>query len=467
LKKKHVSRKVVLLLTILIGSFLVTSQPYLHLLPFSLIPGPEGVDMYFYGVQFGGSTKIYQASTMDPLPTDTDGIQFQWRSTQTHSASITRDKAGGEPLGGFYWSGPWWYYDHDKALLRTENKRVALLTADPTGYGSATTKIECYVQKWSSGNQVFWRKYVAYVIPADITLDLSISEGCYQWKNVKLWYALDDIVWINAFKTQPLEDPNPPQGAALNAYNFRSAFPLIAWVGGYTPWQWYDKASDTWKNNPPSTAADKHADLDPSYEGRVIDLYTQPGQRYELLLSSDMVSNPNLLQAAVESALPDPRFSRTAYLYITLNDLGAYIDPEAQFSLSYNAWSPVVHYRIRTLWVVYGEFVYAWTKEEEAKQEYQYENRSSRQETVFDVWDQLKYMTGIDVKGFMAWANSPFGMLILGIVSAIIIFVVLMVVLAVTGILGPLLMARRSRGTHALPLPPWPPSHLSYRYGVI
>lgn len=428
------------MIALLIVIFLFTSQPFLHLLPFALIPGPEGVDMYFYGVQFKDSTKIYKASSMDTLPQDTDGLDFTWGTTQTHLVTMSREKAGGEPLGGFYWNGPWWWYDHDKGRLRSEHKRVALMTEDPVGYGSRITKLEYYVQKWTEGDKVYWKKYVAYVIPADITLELSVSEGCYNWEDLKLWYVLDNIVWINAFTSQQLEDPNPPEGAVLNAYDFRGAFPVIAWVGGYTPWQWYDKASDTWKSSPPTTAAEKHADLDPSYRGRVIDLYTQPGQRYELLLSADVVSNPDLLHQAVAGGLPDPRFSRNAYFYITLNQLGTYIDPEAQYSLSYTAWYPVVHYRIRTLWVVYGEYVYAWTTEQEQQHQYEFENRTSREEPVWDFWDQLKYMTGIDVKGFLAWANSPFGMLIMGLLSAAIFFLIILAVLAWSGALGPILM---------------------------
>jgi hypothetical protein len=462
-KRKHEGTYLFLLLVLLI-SFLFVSQPFLRLLPFSLLPGPEGVDMYFYGVQFPGSTRIYRASSMDTLPQDeSDGMQFKWGTTQTHVVTISRDKASGEPLGGFFWNGPWWWYDHDTGRLRSEHERAALMTDDPLGYGSRITRLEYYVQKWTENNTVYWRKYVAYVIPADITLEISVSEGLYNWEGLKLWYVLDNIVWVNAFTSQPLEDPNPPEGAILSAYEFRGAFPIIAWVGGYTPWQWYDEANDVWKENPPSTAALKHTDLDPSYEGRVIDLYTEPGQRYDLLLSADVISDPSLLQQAVAEGLPDPRFSRHAYFYITLNTLGPYVDPEAMYAWSYTAWYPVVHYRIRTLWVVYGEFVYAWTTEEEQKHQYEFENRTSTQETVWDFWESFRMFTGIDVKGFLAWLNSPAGIFTAMILSAVIIFMIILVLLAYSGALGPIIMYLISRRRALRLKTGLGPPHFSFR----
>ena len=422
----------VTILLILLAYLLFKSALPLTMMDGMLIPGPEGVDMYFYGIQFSGSTQIYKASSMDELPDPGDGSKYTWGSTQTHAVTIKKLKALGEPFGGFYWNGPWWWYEHDLGTLRSEHERPALMMDDPIGYGSRTTVLEFYVQKWTSGEYEYWKKYVVYIVPADITLEISVSEGLYNWKDIKLWYVLDNVVWANAFANR-MPDPNPPEGAILNAYNYRGAFPLIAWVGGYTPWQWYEPTSNTWKSNPPDSKAEKHTDLDPSYDGRIIDLYTKPGQRYELLLTADIISNQELLKEAVAKALPDPRFSRTAYFYITINKLGAYVQPEMKFAQRYVTWYPVVHYRIRTIWAVYGEYVYMWTKKEAERNEYQFQNRTSQQEETWDLWDQLKNMTGIDFEAIASWfanaLSSPWMWLGLGLFGLLAIAVVVVIVM--------------------------------------
>ena len=442
----------IILLTYLL--YRAPSLPFLSTGGGMLIPGPEGIDMYFYGIQFPDSTQIYKSSSMDELPDPGDGSKFTWGSTQTHAVTIKKSKAPGEPWGGFLLNGPWWWYDHDQGILRSEHERPALMMDDPIGYGSRTTILEFYVQKWTEteGNAEYeyWKKYVVYIVPADITLELSVSEGVYNWKDIKLWYVLDNVLWANAFTEKMMVDPNPPQGAFLNAYNYRGAFPLIAWVGGYTPWQWYDEATDTWKENPPDTKAEKHTSLDPSYEGRIIDLYTAPGQRYELLLTADMVSNQELLEEAVAKALPDPRFSRTAYFYITINRLGAYVQPEMQFAQRYTTWYPVVHYRIRTIWAVYGEYVYMWTKEEAEKNEYQYQNRTSQQEVTWDFWDYLENLTGINFDAIASWFKSPLGILTLALIGFAVFFLIVVGILAVTGALPATIIALSSRRRRAI-----------------
>lgn len=418
---------IILLLAVLMASPLLLPR-------LSVIPGPEGADMYFYGVQFGSDQTIFKRESLDPLPVPKDWknvdqpeSEYKWRTTQTHATTIEKtQKQYGEPTGGYYWQGPFWWYEYGKSILRTEHSRLAFpMTPSPLGYGSQTTDISFYTRKWTEGNIEYWEHIACSVIPIDITLEISIaassSSGPFTWNDVKLWYVLDSINWLNAY----VEDPNPPTNGTLSTYNYRGAYPLIAWVGGYTPWQWYDPDSRTWKEQVPTESAKFKTDLDPSYKGRIIDLYTTPGQKQDVIYASDVVNDEALMNTVARTVgkLPDPRFAYTAYMYLTLNSFGAYVNPESHYSSSYTEWYPVVHYRIRTLWAVYGEYVYSWTEEEADKYEYEFEERSSSKREVWVApWEQIG-------RGIGAWFSNPFNS-IMSLLLGSLIFILLLAIFA-------------------------------------
>jgi hypothetical protein len=117
--------------------------------------------------------------------------------------------------------------------------------------------------------------------------------------------------------------------------------------------------------------------------------------------------------------LPDPRFAQTVYFPITLINYGA-LKREGGWWVTYwhKEYYPTSYLRVRALYAIYGEWVYAWTQEEAEKQGYQWENRSSIISGSQSWWD--KFLGGLG-----SWFTNPLTQfwLIFVIIAAVIIVV--------------------------------------------
>jgi hypothetical protein len=354
--KKLVGLILALLILVYLAS--VGKLPAPSLPKFQLTPGPEGVRAIVYGVQFGSGSPVLVASNLDPLPPG-----YSWGSTQSTVMTLQHLKQAGEPAGGFLVNGPGWWYENDQATLRVEVQRP-FLQDDPIGLSSQTLSYYRYTRV--SDTEVKIEKVVARVIPADFILQLSAEPpGVYTWRDTRIWLALDTVTWMNAYASSPPPDPNPLTNESVKfiGASYRGAFPVIAWVGEYKDWVFKDDKGN-YRSNPPDDNAVSFVQVDPSLAGRFIDLYKTPNQKYDLVLAADVARNPGLLSQALSPGwLPDPRFAETVYTYWTLNSFGAYVQPTGLWG-SYSSstiWYPALYYRIRVVYVVYGEYVYLWT----------------------------------------------------------------------------------------------------------
>lgn len=417
-KKRKIIVIVLALVIILLGP---------QLLNLLLVPGPEGVRAVNYGLQFGSRGDVKLASQLNSLPEN-----FEWGSTQPSVMSLKHIEVDRpelhEPSGGFFVNGPGWWYDHGSGEVRSEVQRP-MLRDDPIGLPPQTLTYYKYVQLDNETVEI--RKIVVEIVPADFVLQPSIlPTGVYTFEDIRLWYALDTVVWMNAYAKSPPPDPDPPTNDTVKylSSNYRGAFPIIGWIEEYEDWTWKDNQGNE-RHLAPDSHATKFVQLDPSLEGRFIDLYTTPDKTYDLMFSADVAKNPSLLQKALEPTwLPDPRFSETVFFYINMIKFGAYVKPTGiggTYS-SYKIWYPSVFYRLRVVYAVYGEYVYLWTTETAEEVGYEEEDWEVREPTEEEYVDPI---TGF-FRAVGKWLSSPWTWLGLGtfglLAVGIIVFVILL-----------------------------------------
>jgi len=222
--------------------------------------------------------------------------------------------------------------------------------------------------------------------------------------------------------------------------NYRGAFPIIAWIGQYKSWV-FTKDDGTAKSSPPEDAAVGYVNLEPDLSGRFIDLYTSPGSKYSLLLTADVVRNPDLVaQALTPNALPDPRFAETVYFKIRLAKFGAYVKDEGNHYWSYSTWYPSVYYRLRVVYAIYGEYVYLWTAKSAEEVGYTpdtWELRETKKEEYLDPITWFFRAAG-------AWLSNPVNQL--WVLLIIIVIVIIVISIASPGIWALLLQRKSGRG---------------------
>lgn len=401
---------------ILIAFILLAFSPSLMNI---LVPGPEGVRTLNYGVQFQ-SGSVCKAASMDTLPSG-----FAWVSNQPSSMIIEHKKGSGEPGLGM-WQDISWYYENDAGKVRSEVQRASL-TADPLAGSTKTLQYYRYTQV--SDTQVKIEKVVLTLVPAEFVIQISAvpGAGVYTWKNVNLWYAMDTVVWLNSYANSPPQDPEPLTNdtTKLSSASYRGAFPIYAWIDKYKDWVWTD-ANGNSRSNPPDSNAISFVQLDPSLQGRTIDLYTAPTQKYQLVLSSDILQNKQLLQDALKpNKLPDPRFAQTVYFYITLTNFGCYVKPTGALGgySSHEDWYPSVYYKVRVVYALWGEYVYLWTKSAAQQVGYEpgeWENRSSSVEYHESPFSAL-------MKGIGQWFNQNAFWIWLVVGLAVVVFILIIV----------------------------------------
>jgi hypothetical protein len=401
---EYLKEKKKVLIVILIAIVLFLYHPYLM----SLVPGPEGVRALNYGVQFSAYGNILKASQLESLPSN-----FVWGSTDPSIMSIKHIRDAQEPLIALE---PSWYYDHDNGEVRSEVQRP-ILQDDPLGIQTQTIE---YYKNVLIGDKVETHIVVAKVIPADFVIQISSvpGAGLYTFKDINLWYALDSVVWQNAYPAD--SNPLTNYGAKKTEEKLRGAYPIVAWIQKYQDWVW--KKDSTYSSNPPDSMAVGFCQLDPSLEGRFIDLYTSPSSKYDLLLSIDIARNPDLLKENIKDKILPAGFSPTVFFRIRLVKFGAYVKPQftvAGVYISPEYWYPSVYYRLRVVYVVAGEYVYLWDKANAEKLGYT-ENtwtiRTSHKEEPYPNWiDAI-------IKFFSSLAIG------VGNIMAIIIFIIFILI---------------------------------------
>jgi len=473
--KKNGKTVLVLLLVLCVAVFLV-SQPGL-LRTLNLVPGPEGIDCTLYSTVANGGIKVNDG----PATTLTNGvgshsvlgtvnpndwiaykdydyvdmfgthypqrIGYQWMRPDVKTAvvkGLVIDRNRGDVVAGV----------NLQVRIQRPTMQDVNTHGDPTGRNP--TQIDWYSfqkDKTTSGNTVTWKHYECYVVPVDFVIELTIRPLGDRWvgdfQDFDLWLVLDTVTWLNAFTSDQMALlKEQPGNATLTAYNFRGAFPIWAWVGQWDPWVVSGRDGDSDKFYDPSDLSGEeigelqtHLQVQPSFGGSEVSLYTEPGYLYERLFAEDVIKNPEMLKQMIETSipgLPDPRFAQTVYFPLTLVNFGAL---KRTGGVSIWAWDkeyyPTAYMRIRALYAIYGEWIYAWTQAEADKQGYKWENNTSIITGSQSLWD--KFFGGLG-----AWFANPFNQLWL--IFIIIVVVVIVVSIASPGVWTALASRKRGNG---------------------
>jgi hypothetical protein len=451
--KKNSKTILVLLLVLCVVVFLISQPGLLRML--NLIPGPEGVDCTLYSAVANGGIKVNDG----PVTTLTDGVGIHrilgtvnpndWIAYKDYDyVDIFRTHY--PQRIGYQWERPSVKTPVIKGLIVDRNTgdvvagvnlqvRISQpsmsdvnIHGDPTGRNP--TQIDWYSfqkDKTQSEDTITWKHYECYVVPVDFVIELTIRPLGDKWvgdfQSFDLWLVLDTVAWLNAFsadQTALLKEQAP--NATITSYDFRGAFPIWAWVGAWDPWVVSGRDGNPDKFYDPADLAPEeigelqtHLQVQPSFGGSPIELYTSPGYIYTRLFAEDIIKNPDLLKQMIASSipgLPDPRFAQTVYFPLTLINFGAL---KRTGGIWITAWDkeyyPTAYMRVRALYAVYGEWIYLWTQEEADKYGYKWENNTSIITGSQSMWD--KFFGGLG-----SWfANNQMWVLLIIIVIVVIV----------------------------------------------
>lgn len=430
-----------------------------HLLGLQTIPGPEGVHCTLYSAVANGAIRV-EGETKGL--TDGVGIHRVLGTVNPNDWIAWQDYDYVDIFGthypqriGYQWMRPDLKTPVIKGLVvdRNTGDVVAGINlqvrieqpsmqdvnthGDPTGRNP--TQIDWYSfqkDKTQTGDTVTWKHYEAYVVPVDFKIELTIRPLGDKWvgdfEDFDLWLVLDTVAWLNAFTADQmalLKEQLP--NATITAYNFKGAFPIWAWVGQWDPWVVSGRDGNPDKFYDPSDLSGEeigelqtHLQVQPSFGGSEVSLYTEPGYIYERLFAEDIIKNPEMLKQMIDSSipgLPDPRFAQTVYFPITLVNFGAL---KRTGGVWITAWDkeyyPTAYMRVRALYAIYGEWTYLWTQEEADKQGYEWEDNTAIITGSQSMWD--KFLGGLG-----EWLTSPWTYLWTLIISGALILVTLIV----------------------------------------
>lgn len=432
----------VLLVAVLLSFILMAPS----LMRMAIIPGPEGINLKFYGAQFGDYSntlwKLGEISNNQILESQAAEESFWavgmfWETINSDvkikctfpspSNTVFRRDIHTKVTSWPITSDADYY-----STLQIERERPTVsqvnIHGDPLGETEGPSQvryIEYYTPRITEGNQISFTKYCIHVIPVDFVVQMSVR-GSKEvgWSDTHLWFMLQTTVWRTAFtesqvaQIQEWLDRDPPENATLSAYDYRGGFPIWAWIGEWDPLVWYDEEER--ETQPPQEALD-NVRFTPSLEGREIDLYTTASYEYSLDLEAKQnVADPDRLEDILIgeiAALPDPDFATTVYFPIYLEKFYPYYETGPWWDPWEAQWYPTTYMRVRLMYAIYGEFNYLWTEEEAEDQDYEWETRYSTYKYQEGPWEFLHSLG--------SWMVSPSGIITTLMVLAAIVLIAL------------------------------------------
>lgn len=406
--------------------------------PNALIPGPEGVDARVYGVQdvnpsasnnqlavisqTAEGTKIsqrtYEESVLG-IPT-TGRLEFVLSDASPYTPTVRQNHYVPATATSPY-SALNFLMEIQRPQFWDVNKR-----GDPLGVRGANEIIwySWETQPIETATQITWTKYGAYLTPVDFIVQLSCRDaidGSWGYtENLKFWLALDTIRWYNAF-SQPIQPSDAtPEGAVIQSYQYKGAFPVFAWISAWDPFVVENANGQNVPQIPPEM--DGYTQISPSIAGRQLPLYTSPTTLYNEILSSDVWANPSLITGMEQKPnMPDPRFAETVFTPITLTKFGALKQWGGWGPWYWEAYYyPTVFIRVRLLYLTWGQWTYLWTKQEAEQQNYQFENRTSTIIIHESAWDSIMRGLGQIFSNPLFWIGAAF----FGILAVIVILAI-------------------------------------------
>lgn len=394
-------------------------------IPLSIVPGPEGLLLDLYGVQFAqySNTLWRLGEVANNQVLESLEVSENFYGIGNAYAKIEIKPSFPDPRNSIFRKdvtvrsslGPISIGDNYYSTLQVERRRPTpediTVHGDPLGKGDPTKVgyIEYHTPRIESGNNITFQKYCIHTVPVDFIIQMSVrGDKELSWSDIHLWFIMQTNVWQTAFtesqvtQIQEWLDQNPPENSTLSAYEYKGGFPIWAWIGEWDPLVWYDKQDRT--DQPPQEALD-NVRISPSLQGREVSLYTDASYNYDLTLKeTNIVKDKDTLKSVLIgdiAALPDPNFATTVYTPIYLEYFGPYYEESGWGPWhSLSQWFPTVYMRIRVLYAIYGEFTYLWTKQEAEQYDYEWETRYSTYKYEEGPWVTF-------ARGFTNWLTSP------------------------------------------------------------
>jgi len=308
------------------------------------------------------------------------------------------------------------------------------------------------------------------LIPGNFYLSVYIPSSRHQsgtgsgwqegtWNQIDFWYVLYWYEWLNAFGPVLQANEAPPNipANALNRqdqFNLRGGYPITGWIQGYTvPYQTssgtvYDAVSATPTSGsstqnpiPASTRQNIMAQiqLSPSLSGRQVQLYTQPGDQYQLPTYT-LPSGP--IDANAQGLLNSPDFQTilpAEYFKIGVQTMGTYT--EGNVLSGYTVYYPTVDYLLRFIFGVYGVHTFVWTVQTALSLGY---NATSNYQAPPAQWQNRTIITASTagfLSGLTSWFSNPLNALQFYVI--IIVIALLLVTVFNPGVWSSILNRRK------------------------
>lgn len=264
----------------------------------SIVPSWEGLNSGIEGVEING--QFYRID--DALP---DG--YWWERNDPHSVILVKDLS------------PWDFWGPGAVRVEVQNP---VPSSDPYLEGR---KVSYYIKQgdqyiYVEGEVVTYEMYVTISAHDTGAFNQMLFDG------EKFWVALVSLTWNKAYQKYVNRFGKVLYGQAWEA-------PLAVLIEEYEVRDCGD-----------------HCQVDPSYEGRFITLYTSPKQ--EGTVSDLGLTTGGDINATLSHELsPDTRLSRVAYFSITLSDFG----------ISERLWgkvAPVIDMKLKIYALRLGKFTF-------------------------------------------------------------------------------------------------------------
>ena len=318
--------------------------------PLSLVPGPEGLDIRFYGFNPWGdqcwlSSCVYSVNgTADP--------PYYWVSRSPYTASFGVARNSYRCRGNAF----------AHVCVADESWELKVNVGTPMKVGEDRAFTYWVNESGHYVKVVAWRE--VYEVPVEIVavpkkgLVRDPYGGEELWfagaaKGVQLWFALGTVVWNRA-----VPDPDNPAVHSVNVFNV----PIAVYVESSEVNGW-EKRSENSGSVPDYLPSNVYNFVVTSADasGRRIALYTEPSDRADVLQFSSV---DDVRDYVAGDPRPDSRFRSVVFFPITLNQFGAYyeFDCGGNIFTGYYAkayiWYPAKTIRLRIIYLRFGKFVY-------------------------------------------------------------------------------------------------------------
>ncbi len=380
----------------------------------SLIPGPEGLDVRFYGFDPYGSA-CWSSECVYTVNSTVIDPPYYWVDRSPYTASF------GKRTDAYYC-----VFNKANAQVHacvaTDSVELKVAIGTPTLEYSERAFTYWVNESGKAVKVVAWED--VYRVPVEIvavpktgTYHIHLSalvpyDGVEQLyyggaaKDWTLWFVAGTVVWNRAFT-----DPDNPSVHSVNAFNVPLAVyvedsHLVGWESRKFPLSAPDQ------NTVPSDARN-FAVTSADASGRRIALYTEPSEVADVV---NYVSPADVENIVEGDPRPDTRLKSVVFFPITLNQFGAYykFDYGGDLWSGYHAyaylWYPARQIYLRVIYMRFGIFVYSTNTDTKAVPTWSEEQPYSASSGFTQ--PGIHFLPKLDLN-LLAWVAIGFGLLLI------------------------------------------------------